>query len=130
MGAKIPHSIRSKRTEKLPVILRMDNDRIIQGFMEVKNGLQHLIIHFYKGKRLVYAFFIPSGNNGGHIADMTHVAVKDEPVKRAGIWICLSGKGKTSAVLRHVFPSENGFHAVHLHGGGKVDIPNYRVGVF
>lgn len=68
-----------------------------------------------------------SGHNGNGVAYMTYMTVKDKPVIGAGLRISLSGKGKSSAVLGNVFPSEYGFDALDFFSHAAVYFFYYRI---
>ena len=105
-----------------PVILRMHQHRIVEGFMKIKHRFQHLIFDFDDAQCLVYCFFRLPGHNGHGIPHTPDSPIQNQPVIRRRLRKGLSCNGKP--VLRHVFPGINGHNARYFQGCCRIDILN------
>ena len=127
VSAQVPFVIGSHRAQTFPVILRMDEDRVVLGRVVIQHSFQHVILDLDELQRFVYAFFILTGHNGNHIAHKAHMAVNDQPVTGACLREGLACLGVAGRILRHILPGEDGFNAGHLLGHGRVDRPDHGV---
>ena len=108
-SAKISLIVRTNRTERFPVILRMDQDFIVFCHMKIQNSRKHFIFYFDQTHGFFHAGFIFSGNDGHRIAYKTHMLIQNQTVIRCCLRIGLSCSGKT--LLRHIFPGINCFNS-------------------
>ena len=125
--AQVAPVVRPDRTERAPVVLRVHQNLVVLGCMDVEHRLEHLIFHFDELQRLVDRFFAPSRDDRDRVAHKAHAPVKDQPVIGRGLGEGLPGHGEP--LLRHVFISEHTFDARHLHRDVGVDLLNERMGV-
>ena len=121
VGAKVPLVIGSHRAQAFPVVLRMDENRVILGDMVVQHGFQHFILDLDELQRFVHALFVLTGHNGHHITHETDVAVDDQSVTGACLREGLACLGVAGRILRHILPGEDGFDARHLFGHSRID---------
>ena len=129
VGAEVPLVVRAHRAQALPVVLRVDEDGVILGGMEVQHRFQHLVLHLNELHGLVHAPIVHTGHNGNHIAHKANMAVNDQPVVGAGFGVGLARLGVAAAILIHILPREDGLDAGHFLGDGGVDGLDDGIGV-
>ena len=127
VGTQVALVVGSHRAQGLPVVLRVHQNRVVLGGVEIQHRFQHLIVHLDELQRFVHAFFVLTGHNGHHITHKTDVAVDDQPVTGACLREGLTCLGVAGRILRHILPGEDGFNAGHLLGHGRVDRPDHGV---
>ena len=129
VGAEIALVVRAHGAQALPVVLRMDEDGVVLGGVEIQHRLQHLILHLDELHRLLDAFVIRTGHDGHDIAHKADVPVDDQTVVGAGLRVGLAGLGVAAGVLVHILPGKDGLDAGHLFGHRGVDGLDDGVGV-
>ena len=127
VGTQIALVVGSHRAQGLPVVLRVHQNRVVLGGVEVQHRFQHLIVHLDKLQRFVHALFVLTGHNGHHITHETDVAVDDQPVTGTCLREGLACLGVAGRILRDILPGEDGFNARHLLGHGRVDRADHGV---
>ena len=127
MGTQVALVVGSHRAQGLPVVLRVHQNRVVLGGVEIHHRLQYLVLHLDELEGLVHALFVLTGHNGHHITHKTDVAVDDQSVTGACLREGLACLGVAGRILRHILPGEDGFNAGHLLGHGRVDRPDHGV---
>ena len=127
VGAEVPLVVGPYRAQGLPVVLRVHQNRVVLGGVEVHHRLQHLVLHLDELEGLVHALFVLTGHNGHHITHETDVAVDDQSVTGACLREGLACLGVAGRILRDILPGEDGFNAGNLLGHGRVDRPDHGV---
>ena len=103
--AEIAPVIRSHRAEALPVLLRMDQHRIILRRPEVQHRFQHLVVHTDSLQRLIHRFLRLSCHNSRRIPHKPYPLIQNQTVIGAGLRVGLPGHGKP--LPRHILPGEH-----------------------
>ena len=127
VGTQVALVVGPYRAQSLPVVLRVHQNRVVLGGVEVQHRLQYLVFHLDELEGLVHALFVLTGHNGHHITHETDVAVDDQSVTGACLREGLTCLGVAGRILRHIFPGEDGFNAGHLLGHSRVDRPDHGV---
>ena len=127
VGAEVALVVGSHRAQGLPVVLRVHQNRVVLGGVEIHHRLQYLVLHLDELEGLVHALFVLTGHNGHDITHETDVAVDDQSVTGACLREGLACLGVAGRILRHILPGEDGFNAGHLLGHGRVDRPDHGV---
>ena len=108
-GTKISLIVRSNRTERSPVIFRMNQDLVVFCHMKIQNSRKDFIFYFDQAHGFFHAGFIFSGNDRHRITYKTHMLIQNQTIVRSCLWIGLSCRSKT--LLRYIFPGINRFNS-------------------
>ena len=127
VGAEVPLVVGSHRAQGLPVVLRVHQNRVVLGGVEIHHRLQHLVLHLDELEGLVHALFVLAGHNGHHVPHKPHMAVNEQTVTGACLREGLACLGVAGRILWDILPGEDGFNARHLFGHGRVDRPDHGI---
>ena len=119
--------VRPLLVELLPVVLRVDEHRVIQRDAEIQHRLQHLVFDLDELERLVRCLFRLCRHDGHRIAHIAQAPVKDIAVIGGALRIALTCLG--IADLRHVLPGQHARHAGYQLGPADVNGVHQRAGV-
>ena len=126
-GAEVPLVVGPHRAEGFPVVLGVDENRVVLGGVGVQHRGQDLIIHLHQLHGLGHGLLGLARQNGHCVPHKAEPLVQDQPVVGGGLGVGLARVGV--AVVGYVFIGINGHHPRHLHGQGGVDGADQGVGV-
>ena len=129
VGDEIPHPVPADAGDLLPVLLRVDHRRIVQGDVHVQHGGQDLVLHPDEGKCPLTGLLRPSDDQGHRVSDKAHVPVQDEPVHRGGLRRRLPRLGVALPVLVHILISKDRDNAGNFQRPCRIDVRYHRIGM-
>ena len=113
--------------ERVPVLLRVDEHRVVQRLLRVEHGGQHLIAHADEPHRRQRLLLRLRRDDGDRIAHAAQVPVEDQPIIRAELRVGLPGERE--ARLRHIPVRQHAGDARHALCAAHVDLLDHRIGV-
>ena len=126
-GTQVPAVVRPHRAQGPPALLRVDQDQVVLGGVEVQHRLQDLIPDPDALQRPVHRRLVLPGHDGHRVSHKADPPVQDEPVIGGGLRIGLSRHGEP--LLWHILVGEDGGDAGDLLGVLRIDLLNEGVGV-
>ncbi len=122
VGTEIPLCVSVCKVSSLPVVLRVNDDFVVESLGIVKDGLQLPVRYFNQLHCPVDALFVLPRNDRRDISHVSHVLIEDQAVIRACLGVGLTCLGKAAHVLVHIVPGKDGLHAGDLHGCRRVNV--------
>jgi len=107
--------------------LGVDNDGVVEGFLEIEYWLEHLVVDFDKARGFFCGRFVFCSDNGYLVADIAHILIQNESIVGAwlGVALACSRNGDAGAIL----PCEDACNTWHLERFARVDRHDARKGV-
>ena len=119
--------VRPLLVELLPVVLRVDDDGVIQRGVEIQHRLQHLVLHLDELQRLIDGLLRLTGHDGHRVAHIAHLPVEDIAVIGRALRVALTRLGEP--LVGHVLPGQSADDAGHQLRAADVDLLHPRAGV-
>ncbi len=126
-GHQIAPVVTAHRAGRVPVLLGMDEDGVVQGLVHIQNGGQQLVFDFHQTHGLVGGLFVFRRNDGHRVPHKAQLPVQNQPVIGGGLRVGLARDGK--AGFGHVLPGIDGHHAGDFQGDGGVDLLHQGAGM-
>ena len=126
-GTQVAAVVRTHRAQRLPVLLRVDQDQVVLGGVEVQHRLQDLVPDPDALQRPVHRRLVLAGHDGHRVPHEADPPVQNEPVIGGWLRIGLSRHGEP--LLGHILVGEDGSNARDLLGVFGIDLLNEGVGV-
>ena len=94
-GTEITLIISAGRDRHIPVILRVHQNGIILGCVDIQNCFLHTIFYLNAFQGFIYCLFCLTGYDGNRIPYKTHMLIYDIAIPWTDLRRCLPGQGKS-----------------------------------
>ena len=126
-GHQVALVVPSHGAGRFPILLRVDENGVVQRGMGIGHCGQNLIFHLDQAHGPAGRLVVLGGDDGHRVAHKTDVPVQNQPVIGRRLGVGLARDGKTGG--GHILPGIDVHHAGHLAGKGDIHAFYHGVGV-